>query len=489
MDLDLAPGEVQGLVGQNGSGKSTLIKILSGYHAPDAGCRLEICGREVRLPLHPSDLPRHGLAFVHQELGLVRDASVLENLFIASFPTRFPGRIDRRGERVRAARALERVGLDVPVDRSVGSLAAVERAMLAIARAMHQLETVEEGALILDEPTAYLPRDGVERLFHVVREVADAGLSVLFVGHDLTEIREITDSVTVLRDGRRVGCAATGRLTHDDLVELVLGFRLEEFYPEQRHSVSEEVLSVRDLAAAGCRGISFEARRGEIVGITGLAGSGYETIPYALFGAMPATGYVRIGDEGSDVGRLTPSTAMRRGMGLVPGQRLTFGGVPAATVAENLTLVTLDRVCGRFGRIRHGFERERAGEVMGQFGVRPARPLQTFATFSGGNQQKIVLAKWLDAASDVLLLHEPTQGVDVGARRDILGRLREVAARGRAVVVASSEYEDLAQICDRVLVLRNGRIAAELGGESVTHERLLKQCFAESDETTETGGG
>ena len=486
VDLDLYPGEIHALVGQNGSGKSTLIKILSGYHAPEEGCELTLHGEPVRLPLRPGEAGRLGLAFVHQDLALVESVSVLENLFITDLRTRFPGRIDWAGERARAAGLLEQLGLDLAVGQAVASLTATERAMLAIARAVGQLGSVGSGVLVLDEPTAYLPSDGVGRLFSVMRDAARSGVAVLFVGHDLDDIMEIADRVTVLRDGRRVACRPMGELNREELTRSILGFRLEELYPDHEEVGNEVVLSLADIVGAGLDRVSLDVRRGEVLGVTGLVGSGYESVPYVVFGSRHASGRLRI--EGSDfsLANWTPERAIRRGFALVPSDRVRLGAAPAATALENLTLVTLGRFTRRFGYISGRGELSRTREVMDAFDVRPRLPTAQFASFSGGNQQKLVIAKWLELEPKVLLLHEPAQGVDVGSRREILRRVRVAANAGAVTILASAEYEDLARLCDRVLVFRRGRIVSELSGSTLTHERILERCFAVPQSAAET---
>ena len=478
IDLDLWAGEVHGLVGQNGSGKSTLIKILAGYHAPDSGCTLQIRGEDIDLPLSPTAPPQLGIAFVHQDLALVRTASVLENLFITRFRTRFPRRIDWRGERVRARNALDRLGLAISPGSPVSALAPTQQALVAIARAVDQLDSFDEGILVLDEPSAYLPRDGIDRLFELIKQAASQGIAVLFVGHDLDEIFEITNRVTVLRDGSRMACSPTAEVTHDRLVELILGFKLEDFYPRHHGAGADVALHVTDLESAGLSPVSFDARKGEILGLTGLLGSGYEAIPYAIFGGQPATGSIEVSGERLDAASMSPGVAMDSGIGLVPSNRALFGGALDATAIENVTLATVDRFAGPTRWLRHGNERRRVEAVMDDFDVRPRNPDQRFGFFSGGNQQKLVLAKWLELALSVLLLHEPTQGVDIGARGQILNRLRQIADQGAAVIVAGAEYQELAELCDRVLVFRRGALIAELAGDAVTHERILERCFA-----------
>ena len=480
LDLEIKSGEVHGLIGQNGAGKSTVIKILSGVYAPDEGCTLRMRGEPAKLPSGGVSANRLGLAFVHQDLGLVDTASVLENLFIGRFRTRFPGRISWRRERVRAEELLARLRLELSPDTLVGDLSPTERAMVAIARAVDEVGEPWEGkVLVLDEPTSYLPHDGRERLLSLIREAAAQGAGVLFVGHDMDEVWELTDRVTVLRDGRRVACQPTQLVNRDDLVELVLGFRLESGEAKVARTRSNEVLSADRIAGAGLASLSFTLLEGEILGLTGLLGGGYESVPYALFGAAAVSGELLLGGDRIDLRDWTPQAAMSRGLALVPAQRLVFGGVAAASAAENFSLPTLRKYTRAGHLLWPRRERQAAASAMSELAVVPRDPTKPFGTFSGGNQQKLVMAKWLGSDPTILLLHEPVQGVDVGARHDILERLRQLAAGGTSIVIASAEYQDLAEVCHRVLIFRHGAIRTELRGAEVTHEGVLAACFGD----------
>jgi ribose transport system ATP-binding protein len=479
LDLDVRPGEVHGLLGQNGSGKSTFIKILAGFHAPDDGASLEIAGRPVALPLDPSEPHLLGLSFVHQDLGLVPEMTVLENLRIRSFETGFGWRIRWRRERRRVREALDRFGLQHVSPRvEIASLRDVERALVAIVRALEQLKGHTGGLLVLDEPTAYLPRDGVDRLFHAVRTVAAAGHGVLFVTHRLEEVRALTDRVTILRDGAHVETADTASLTERDLIERILGRSLGELYPSAHHMRGDIALSVDGVAGSVVRSFSLQLRRGEIVGLTGLLGMGQEQVPHLLFGSQPATaGRVELGGRALDLARMSPRRAIAEGIALLPANRLREGAAQAATVTENVTLATLSAYFRR-GLLNHRRERRDVAAKMREFQVVPPEPMRVFAKLSGGNQQKALLAKWFATRPRIFLLHEPTQGVDIGAKQQIFAQIRDVAEAGGAVIIASVEYEDLAHLCDRVLVFRDGEVVAELDGADLVEHRIVEQCFA-----------
>ncbi len=486
--LELAPGEVHGLVGRNGSGKSTLIKILSGFHVPDPGARLEIGGAEVPLPLVSSESSRQGLVFVHQDLGLLPDMTVLDNVRIGRFGTGPGWRIRWGSERAIVAAALERFGVDVSPDVLVGELGEVDRALVAIVRGFLDLETGAEaatrvggGILVLDEPTAYLPRDSAEQLFATVRSVAEAGTAVVFVSHRLPEVMDLTDRTTVLRDGKNVGTVITSECEEDELIELILGGQIEDFYPGAHEAQADVALRVRGISGAVAKDVDFDVHRGEIVGLTGIAGAGYDDVPYLLFGATPArSGSVEIDDGDStttvDAAELRPARAMRAGMAMLPADRLRNSGVGDLPLSANTSLPVLGSFF-RGGRLRPNLERFEMGELLRRFTVRPANPDAPLGELSGGNQQKALLGKWLQRQPPVLLLHEPTQGVDVGAKQDVFEKLRDAAEAGSAVIYCSAEYEDLAHLCDRVLVFQGGRVRAELGGSDLTENRIVEQCY------------
>lgn len=480
VDLDLRGGEVHALLGQNGSGKSTLIKILAGYHAPEPGARLAVRGEPVELPLAPDAAGALGLSFVHQDLALVESATVLENLRCGQFETGAGWRISWRRERERARRSLARFGERIDPDARVADLRDVDRALVAIARALDRLEGHDAGLLVLDEPTAFLPGDGIEALFAAVRGVAASGCAVLFVTHRLDEARALCDRASVLRDGALVATVAVGEASERDLVRAILGFALDDLYPEPHASGGDVALSVRGLAGPVLAGLDLDVRRGEVLGVTGLQGMGAEEVPYLLAGAGAArAGTLAVGGGlAVEAARLSPRGALELGVALLPANRQRWGVVGAASVEENVTLPALRRYFRR-GRLDRRGERADVRALLDDFDVDPRDPRRAIATLSGGNQQKALLGKWLSTGSRVLALHEPTQGVDVGARRQIFRRIRAAADAGTAFVMASSEHEDLAHVCDRVLVLRDGRAVAELHGDELTEARIVERCFAE----------
>jgi ribose transport system ATP-binding protein len=477
VSLTVDPGEVVGLVGQNGCGKSTFIKIISGVYEPDPGGAMSVAGEPVDLPVQAGATGR-GLVFVHQDLGLFLDGSILENLRVNRYRTGPGWRIKWKQEREACLASLRRVGLDADPNLPVRMLSQVDRALVAIARAVDQAyEADGAGVIVLDEPTSYLPRDGVEKLFAAVRELTAAGMGVIFVSHRIDEVQALCDSITVLRDGAVVGRLDAHTATEGSIVEAMLGRTLEQYYPDHTSQTPGEVVfSARNVVGEGIDDVSFDVRRGEIVGVTGILGMGQERLLYLLNGANSARGDVVVSGTTVDLRRMTPRRGRAEGIALLPADRVRSSGVQEATVRENITLTTLEKYT-RFGRVLRQAERAAAQSLIERFDVRPPDAEAQMRTLSGGNQQKALLAKWLNAAPTVLLLHEPTQGVDVGAKQQIFRQLRESADNGLGVVIATTEYEDLAELCDRVLVMREGRKAVELYGSALTHDRLVEECY------------
>jgi ribose transport system ATP-binding protein len=331
--------------------------------------------------------------------------------------------------------------------------------------------------LVLDEATAYLPRDDVDRLFIAVERLAAEGAGVLFVTHRLEEVRAVAHRVTVLRDGVRVATGDTATLSDRDLVELIVGRAMADLYPGHGDVREDVVFAARSAAGSEVAPFDLRLHRGETVGVTGLAGMGQETIPYLLFGADPSpAGTIELAGKSVDLRSLRPKGAIGLGIGLVPGDRLRHGGSALASVRENITLPTL-RQYFRFGRIDRRKERRRVVELIDALDVRPPDPDRRFAELSGGNQQKVVLAKWFAREPRVLLLHEPTQGVDIGARQEVFRHIREFTQAGGAVLISSTEYEDLASLCDRVLVFRDARVVAELEGSALSAQSIVERAF------------
>ena len=481
--MDVRRGEVHGLVGRNGSGKSTLIKILSGYHAPDPGGQLFLRDTPVPLPVRGDESARLGMSFVHQDLGLVPGFSVLENLLLGDWGSRDLGRIRWREHEEQAREDLLRFDLDLDPRTPVAGLREVDRAVLAIVRALRRLGEHPDGhVLVLDEPTAYLPRDGVDRLFDAVRRVAAAGTGVVFVSHRSDEVLSLTDRLTVLRDGRKVATVETASTNHEQLVELLLGRSLGSFYPDSTTASTGDVaLRVRGLRGRSVHDLSLDLRQGEIVGLTGLVGAGYDDVPLLLFGGRKASaGTIESSGRVYQAKSMTPVECLRQGVVMLPADRLGSSGCASASLNDNVALPVLRRYFVR-GRIRAKKLRGTVTGLLDSYDVRPCQPGMLLSQLSGGNQQKALLAKWMQMEPAVLMLQEPTQGVDVPAKKDIFGHIKAAAASGCAVLLATAEYEDLVNVCDRVIVLAEGRVVGELTGTELDEDQLVNLCYQQAE--------
>ena len=487
--LEVAGGAVHGLLGHNGSGKSTLIRILAGYHAPEPGGELALNGAAVRLPLRPGEFRQLGMAFVHQDPALLPALTVTENLRIGALAGGTLGRVSWRREADAVAALLAEFGIDCDPMARVERLRPWQRPLLAIVRAVDEVRRmtapggavggVRNGLLVLDEPTAGLGDASVERLFAVIARVKAAGFGVLFVSHDLDEVLAITDQVTVLRDGKVAGSGVTSALGKDALVEMIVGRRIERRDPATIAATHAPPLAeVRALRGRGVRSAGFSVAAGEILGMTGLIGSGFAEVGAMLAGALPAqTGTLRIADTNLPLPGLIARRAIAAGIAYVPADRLRTGCVGELTVAENIGLPVLHSLV-RGGVLAPHALADHAGALCRRFDVRPPDPSLPLESLSGGNQQKALLAKWLQLSPRLLVLEEPTQGVDVGAREQIFAAIRAWSAEGASVLCLSGDHEQLALLCRRVLIFRRGRIVAELAGADVTEERMAHECFA-----------
>jgi len=481
VSLEIRSGEVHGLLGENGSGKSTLIKVLAGYHVPEPGATITIGGEPVGTSIDQQELRRLGVRFVHQDLGLIPSLTVTDNFLLLRQDELSRLGISWRQEHRRVREALRAYGVDVDPRAVVEDLSPLQQALVAVVRAVSGRKLDDPlRLLVLDEPTVFLPAKEVGMLFDLMRRVAGEGAGVLFVTHDMGEVLTITDRVTVLRDGRLQGTLDTARADERTLVELILGHAwspAEAAAHRQDATREEAVVDVTDLSGAGLVDISLSVHKGEVLGVTGLVGSGFEHLPYLLLGGTSAQrGTLRLGSTTLDLPRVRPAAAVRAGLALVPGNRLADGVVADFSVSDNINLPVLHTFFkGRLLRNRRLVSHAR--QLMERMDVRPLKPEAAMSALSGGNQQKAVLAKWLQVEPRLLVLHEPTQGVDVGAREQIVREVRAAAAAGTAVIVATSDYEHLEAVADRVLVLADGALRAELSGTGVTKQRISEICL------------
>lgn len=482
--LSVEEREVHGLLGQNGSGKSTLIKILAGFHAPEPGGQLTIYGRPVPLPLAPGEFRRHGISFVHQNLGLVPSLSVVENLFIGQLASHARWKIAWSAERERAARVFERHGIDIDPAATVGKLAPVQRALLAIVRAVEEIRATGllsggRGLLVLDEPTPFLPRQDVDKLFALIRSIVAEGASVVFVSHDVDEVLEITDRATVLRDGMVAGTLITAQSSRQEIIEMIIGRRLE-MLPARPIEPSQQKgnLEIQGLSGGTLDGVNIELRTGEVIGLTGLIGSGFDEVPYLLFGARPArSGALQLGDRRYSMADMTPARAMAARMVLIPADRPHAGAIGALSMTDNVTMPVLQSAFRSWMLNRQALT-TRTRQLAQRFDVVPNDPSLPLTALSGGNQQKVILAKWLQMEPLLIILDEPTQGVDVGARQKVFQAIEAASDAGAAVLCTSSDYEQLEALCDRVLIFSRGHIVAELVGVAVTKDNIAERCYA-----------
>jgi ribose transport system ATP-binding protein len=471
LDLSIHSGKIHGLVGHNGSGKSTFIKVLAGYYQPTRGT--VSLGDHTISQGSPAQSQELGLRFVHQDLGLVDEFSALENFGVGGMYTRGRlGTIDWHEQRNRLNKVLEMFSISLPVDSPVGGLTAVERSLVAIARAVGGgSETSATRFLVLDEPTTALEGPEAARLFRVIRELARAGVGVLFVSHQLKDVLELCDVVSVLRNGQLAGTFESRATTHAELVRSMLG---EEAPAEQIRDDRDEAipqgagapaLEVSNLRSKLLRGVDLSLWPGECVCVLGLAGSGREEFVYALAGAIDSH-VDRLHIDGRPVGQLRPRDCADNGIALVPGNRMPGSLISQFTVRENLTLISLPRHKRRTGYIDQSTERRAAQRWIDRFDIRPKDAENTTAHLSGGNKQKVVLAKWLAIEPSVMLIDEPTAGVDIGVSRSMIAELRRLVAEGISLLVTTSEIDDAIALADRVVILSEGRISTELARES-----------------------
>lgn len=483
VDLTIAPGEVHGLLGANGCGKSTLIKILAGFYQADGG-HIHVNGQSIPLPLGPRGLRDQKVAFVHQDLGLVSDSTVLEHMALDFYGAgKNLTRISWRSERLRVTELLTRFDIDVDPDAMIDTLTPVQRAMVAVIRAVGDQEAGEgqfAGAklLVLDEPTVFLPSEQVDLLLNLLQKLKARGDSVLLVSHDLDEVLAATDRVTVLRDGKLIGSRKTQGSTRSDIVEMILGSR-EVHTPRASFldtSAMKTLLMATKISGERVRELDIELRAGEVLGVTGLAGSGFEELPELLFGAKPLKdGTITV--ENREIGYTSPLKMMTNRVVLIPSDRKADGAAQELTMVENLSLPFLNDY-SRGWKLNWRKLKDQARAICHRLHVVPPNVELTFGNLSGGNQQKALIGKWLETDPMVMLLNEPTQGVDIGARREIFKLIRATVSDGMAVLCATSDYEQLVEMADRVIVLNNGRLNGELFGEEITKDSLAAAVYS-----------
>ncbi|TDC13112.1 sugar ABC transporter ATP-binding protein [Streptomyces sp. 8K308] len=466
VSLLLEAGRVHALVGENGAGKSTIVKMLAGVHQPDTGAVL-LDGRPTRLG-EPAAALAAGIAVIYQEPTLFPDLSVAENIFMGRQPTTRLGRIDRAALRAATVRLFERLGVTVDPDRPARGLSIADQQLVEIAKAL----SVDARVFVMDEPTAALSGVEVERLFAVVRGLCRRGAAVLFISHRFDEVFSLSDDITVLRDGGWVSTDPVTDVTPETVVRRMVGRDIAALFPKEETEPGETVLEVRGLGRAGVfHDVGFSVRAGEIVALAGLVGAGRSEVVRAVFGVdRYDTGEVHV--AGRRLAPGSPARAMAAGLALVPEDRRQQGLVMELSIERNATLTRL-RHLTRLGLLTGGGERRAAAEWAERLRVRFGRLADPVATLSGGNQQKVVLAKWLATGPRVLIVDEPTRGIDVGTKAEVHRTMSQLAGEGLAVLMVSSELPEVLGMADRVLVMREGRITAELSRDEASEESVM----------------
>jgi len=477
VDLAARAGEVHALVGENGAGKSTLMKILAGVYHADAGEML-LSGERTRFA-DPSDALARGIAMIYQELSLAPDLTVAEDIFLSREPMLFAplGIINRRELIEQASRLLNEYRFKLDPRTKVERLGAADRQMVEITRAILEARRV----IVMDEPTSSLSTREVEELFRLIGDLKSRGLAIIYISHRLEELDQIADRLTILRDGQVAHAGKWGDISTDEMIRHMAGRELKEIFPSRSHRAGETLLRVESLSLPGkFADVSFEARAGEIVGIAGLTGAGRTELLEAIFGAHPAdSGEIWIKDY--KLNMASTSEAVRRGARLLTSDRKRTGLCLNLSIAKNLTLSNL-RAIAKGLRLDRKRETAAVLDYANKLHIRPAEPKALVSRLSGGNQQKVVFARWLFADSKVLLLDEPTRGVDVAARAEIYRAIKELAETGAAIVLSSSDLPELMGMADRIMVMRRGHIVARLDARKTSQEEVLRYAALEEGE-------
>lgn len=470
ISFDVYRGEVHALIGENGAGKSTLIKVLSGVYQPDPGAQIEIAGK-AHANLTPIEAMRLGVMVIYQDFSLFPTLSVKENIAFSEQVDHGKHLVNWKEIEKTARAAIDALGVDIDLNARLNTLSTAKQQLIAIARAL----AYDAKLLIMDEPTSALSSGEVDTLFKIVTALRSRGMAIIFISHKLDELFRIADRMTVLRDGMHIGSAPTGEMTRAKLISMMVGREIVDEHLSGKN-IAETILEVRDISKPGnYQNISFTLRRGEVLGITGLVGAGRTEMVRALFGLNPpASGEILL--EGKRIQPKSPAQAQKLGIAFIPESRQTEGLILQQDAESNITLSILKTLTGKAGNINFKKRRKKAEELIAQLNVKPPYPHMETLKFSGGNQQKIVVAKWLATQPKILIVDEPTNGIDVGSKSEIHHLLRALADSGMAIIMVSSELPEIFSISDRILVMRRGRISGEFDPLAATQESLMERA-------------
>ncbi len=470
VQFELHPGEVHALLGENGAGKSTLVKVITGVHQPDSG-EIYLDGQLICLD-DPRDATSRGISAIYQELSIFPDLDIAENIFVGRRPTIAGGVVDWRKMYRESEKLLDQLGVHLDLKIKARTLSIAQQQMVEIARAL----SMNARILIMDEPTSALTLSEVAELFRIVRSLRDSGTAVLFISHRLEELFEIADRVTVLRDGAYVDTRSMAGVTQDELIRMMVGRQVTDLFPKKEAERGEVALRVRNLSRKGSfEDVSFDLHHGEILGMAGLVGAGRTEVSQAICGVEPATsGTIEI--EGRPVEITTPQQAMQYGLALVPEDRQHHGLVPPMDITDNITLPRLPRFTRR-GWLRNKEARQAAYDSANRMEVKATTVWQKVRELSGGNQQKVVLAKWLSTNPRILILDEPTRGIDIGTKAAVHSLMSDLAAQGMAILMISSELPEVLGMSDRILVMREGRVTGLFERSEATQEKILQAAM------------
>ncbi|MGM0365906.1 MAG: sugar ABC transporter ATP-binding protein [Actinomycetota bacterium] len=467
VSIDLNKGEVLGILGENGAGKSTLIKILAGTYLKDSGS-IFIEGQKVEFK-NPAQAMAAGIRVIYQELNTMENLTVAENIFLGEQEVKKPFPIINWKKMVEESRKiLKQLNIDINPNTVMEDLSVSEKQVIEIAKAISKKAKI----LVMDEPTAALSEEDKDSLFEIIKTLKDSGVSIIYISHRLKEIFEITDRVTVLRDGKKIGTVDTKNTSDNQLVTMMVGRDISDMYPKRKVPIGEVVMRVKNLKAEGIEDVSFELRKGEILGVFGLLGSGKTHLVKTLFGANPLkAGEVYL--NGDKINIRKPWQAIDNNIGMVPVDRKLEGLALMLGVKENITMANIEEL-GKGFLIKKSVEREKANQWVSSLGINTPSINQEVNSLSGGNQQKVVLARWLESGSKIIILNEPTRGIDVGSKIEIYKLMQDLCEKGAAVIMISSELPEILSISDRILVISGGTITGEYSTGEATEEKLMR---------------